>query len=102
MDMGTSHDRIPLTAGITKIETTLADGRDLVYYDDANSTLGDERAADLRQLPAHVIVRPACRGLVQCRRAGPLRCVERDTHQVHGIGGCVGCRRRQAERLRHS
>ena len=39
-----------LTAGITKHETTLADGRDLVYYDDADTTLGPERAIDSRVL----------------------------------------------------
>ncbi len=44
------HARQPLTAGITKIETMLADGRDLIYYDDAGSTLGDERAVDARAL----------------------------------------------------
>jgi len=39
-----------LTAGITKHETTLADGRDLIYYDDADSTLTGDRAADARTL----------------------------------------------------
>ena len=39
-----------LTAGITKHETTLADGRDLVYYDDADSALGPDRAIDGRAL----------------------------------------------------
>ena len=39
-----------LTAGITKHETTLADGRDLVYYDDADTTLGPDRAIDTRAL----------------------------------------------------
>jgi len=39
-----------LTAGITKHETTLADGRDLIYYDDADTTLGPERSADARVL----------------------------------------------------
>jgi UDPglucose--hexose-1-phosphate uridylyltransferase len=39
-----------LTAGITKHETTLADGRDLVYYDDADTTLGPDRAIDARTL----------------------------------------------------
>lgn len=39
-----------LTAGITKHETTLADGRDLVYYDDADTTLAAERAIDARAL----------------------------------------------------
>jgi UDPglucose--hexose-1-phosphate uridylyltransferase len=39
-----------LTAGITKHETTLADGRDLVYYDDADTVLGPERAIDGRAL----------------------------------------------------
>ena len=41
-----------LTAGITKHETTLADGRDLVYYDDADTTLAAERAVDARHLDA--------------------------------------------------
>ena len=39
-----------LTAGITKHETTLADGRDLIYYDDADTTLTAERAIDGRML----------------------------------------------------
>ncbi|CAN5281106.1 galactose-1-phosphate uridylyltransferase [soil metagenome] len=39
-----------LTAGITKHETTLADGRDLVYYDDADTALGPDRAIDGRAL----------------------------------------------------
>ncbi len=39
-----------LTAGITKIETTMADGRDLIYYDDADSALPRERKADARAL----------------------------------------------------
>ena len=39
-----------LTAGITKHETTLADGRDLVYYDDADTVLTAERAIDSRVL----------------------------------------------------
>jgi UDPglucose--hexose-1-phosphate uridylyltransferase len=39
-----------LTAGITKHETTLADGRDLIYYDDADTALPPERAADARHL----------------------------------------------------
>jgi UDPglucose--hexose-1-phosphate uridylyltransferase len=37
-------------AGVTKHDTTLADGRDLTYYDDANTTLPRERAADARHL----------------------------------------------------
>lgn len=39
-----------LMAGITKHATTLADGRELVYYDDAGSTLPQERAVDARHL----------------------------------------------------
>jgi len=39
-----------LTAGITKHETSLADGRDLIYYDDADTALPPERAADARHL----------------------------------------------------
>ena len=39
-----------LMAGITKHETLLADGRDLIYYDDADTRLGPDRAADARLL----------------------------------------------------
>ena len=39
-----------LTAGVTKHETKLADGRDLIYYDDAGSALSAERAIDQRHL----------------------------------------------------
>ncbi|CAN5204372.1 galactose-1-phosphate uridylyltransferase [soil metagenome] len=39
-----------LTAGITKQTTTMADGRELIYYDDARSTLPRERKADARTL----------------------------------------------------
>ena len=35
---------------ITKHATTLADGRDLIYFDDDNTTLGPDRAADARDL----------------------------------------------------
>jgi UDPglucose--hexose-1-phosphate uridylyltransferase len=35
---------------ITKTVTTLADGRDLIYFDDADTTLGPERAVDARVL----------------------------------------------------
>lgn len=37
-------------APITKTVTTLADGRELIYFDDADSTLGGERAIDTRSL----------------------------------------------------
>ncbi len=39
-------------AGVSKHATTMADGRELIYYDDADSTLPAERAADIRDLPA--------------------------------------------------
>lgn len=39
-----------LSAGIVRRATTLADGRDLVYYDDPDTTLGAERAVDTRTL----------------------------------------------------
>ncbi len=39
-----------LGAGVVKRETTLADGRDLIYFDDPGTTLPAERAADLRAL----------------------------------------------------
>ena len=51
-----------LTAGVTKIETTLADGRQLIYYDDPGSTLPRERAIDARTLdprPATATMRPS-------------------------------------------
>lgn len=39
-----------LSAGVVKRATALADGRDLIYYDDPGTTLGDERAVDARTL----------------------------------------------------
>lgn len=39
-----------LSAGITRRDTVLADGRDLFYYDDADTTLGAERSVDSRTL----------------------------------------------------
>lgn len=39
-----------LTAGITRIDAVMADGRDLIYYDDADTTLASERRADARAL----------------------------------------------------
>jgi UDPglucose--hexose-1-phosphate uridylyltransferase len=44
-----------LLAGITKRATTMADGRELIYYDDADTTLPAERAADVRDLPARPV-----------------------------------------------
>lgn len=39
-----------LTAGVVKRTTTLADGRELLYFDDPGTTLGAERAVDARAL----------------------------------------------------
>ena len=39
-----------LTGGITRHDATLADGRDLIYYDDADTVLSAERAVDARAL----------------------------------------------------
>lgn len=39
-----------LSAGVIKRATTLADGRDLIYYDDPNTTLDAERSVDGRTL----------------------------------------------------
>lgn len=39
-----------LGAGVVKRPTLLADGRDLIYYDDPNTTLGAERRIDARDL----------------------------------------------------
>ena len=41
---------IELGAGVVKRPTLLADGRELIYYDDAHTTLGPERAVDPRSL----------------------------------------------------
>lgn len=40
-----------LGAGVVKRATRLADGRELIYYDDPGTTLGPDRAADVRELP---------------------------------------------------
>jgi UDPglucose--hexose-1-phosphate uridylyltransferase len=40
-----------LTGGIVKRRSLLADGRELIYYDDADTTLPPERAADARTMP---------------------------------------------------
>jgi UDPglucose--hexose-1-phosphate uridylyltransferase len=37
-------------SAIVKRPTTLADGRELIYFDDADTTLGEERSADARHL----------------------------------------------------
>jgi UDPglucose--hexose-1-phosphate uridylyltransferase len=43
-------ETVLLGAGVSKHTTSLADGRELIYYDDANSTVGDHRAVDEREL----------------------------------------------------
>ena len=40
----------PLGAGVLKRSTRLADGRELIYFDDPDTTLGPDRAADARTL----------------------------------------------------
>ena len=39
-----------LGAGVAKRPTLLADGRELIYYDDSETTLGPDRAVDAREL----------------------------------------------------
>ncbi|GAA3003013.1 galactose-1-phosphate uridylyltransferase [Microbacterium aurantiacum] len=41
-----------LGAGVVKRPTLLADGRELIYYDDPDTTLGPDRAVDARTLDA--------------------------------------------------
>ncbi|GAA0485923.1 galactose-1-phosphate uridylyltransferase [Microbacterium aurantiacum] len=41
-----------LDAGVVKRPTLLADGRELIYYDDPDTTLGPDRAVDARTLDA--------------------------------------------------
>src|SRR6478735_8108913 len=43
-------DAQPLGAGVVKRSTLLADGRELIYFDDPGTTLGAERAVDAREL----------------------------------------------------
>ena len=42
--------RNAMTSGIRRTSTLLADGRELIYFDDADTTLGPERAVDSRAL----------------------------------------------------
>ncbi len=48
--MNTPQESNTLTGGIIRRATTLADGRELIYYDDPDTTLGAERAVDERTL----------------------------------------------------
>ncbi|MFV0319280.1 MAG: galactose-1-phosphate uridylyltransferase [Microbacterium sp.] len=45
-----SSEAVDLGAGVVKRATRLADGRELIYYDDPGTTLGPERAVDARTL----------------------------------------------------
>ncbi len=45
-----SPTAVVLGAGVVKRPTRLADGRELIYFDDADTTLGPERAIDARTL----------------------------------------------------
>ncbi|WP_029144806.1 galactose-1-phosphate uridylyltransferase [Microbacterium luticocti] len=47
---GTAVAAVPLGAGVVKRTTRLADGRELIYYDDPDTTLGPDRAVDTRML----------------------------------------------------
>ncbi|HHW50196.1 MAG TPA: galactose-1-phosphate uridylyltransferase, partial [Pseudoclavibacter sp.] len=47
------HARLTVTqlgAGVTKRATVMADGRELIYYDDPGTSLPEERLADTRPL----------------------------------------------------
>nr|WP_246159923.1 galactose-1-phosphate uridylyltransferase [Microbacterium rhizomatis] len=57
---GTEIAAIELGAGVIKRATRLADGRELIYYDDRDTTLGTERSVDTRALdprPATAVMR---------------------------------------------
>lgn len=45
-----SLSAVPLGAGVVKRPTRLADGRELIYFDDPQTTLGADRAVDARTL----------------------------------------------------
>ena len=44
------REPVVLGAGVIRRDTALADGRDLFYYDDPDTTLGAERGIDQRAL----------------------------------------------------
>ncbi|CAL4858798.1 galactose-1-phosphate uridylyltransferase [Microbacterium sp. MM2322] len=48
----TAAETSELGAGVVKRSTRLADGRELIYFDDPGTTLGPDRAADTRDLGA--------------------------------------------------
>ncbi|MEV7694655.1 galactose-1-phosphate uridylyltransferase [Microbacterium sp. NPDC089189] len=48
--MNIPEHSVTLGAGVVKRPTRLADGRELIYYDDQGTTLGAERAIDARDL----------------------------------------------------
>ncbi|QPE04303.1 galactose-1-phosphate uridylyltransferase [Microbacterium schleiferi] len=48
--MNTLREPITLGGGVVRRDTTLADGRDLFYYDDPDTTLGADRGIDQRAL----------------------------------------------------
>jgi UDPglucose--hexose-1-phosphate uridylyltransferase len=51
VDVNTTHfSTEPLGAGVVKRTTRLADGRELIYFDDPGTTLGAERGIDARTL----------------------------------------------------
>ncbi|MBN9212443.1 MAG: galactose-1-phosphate uridylyltransferase, partial [Microbacterium sp.] len=45
-----SPTAVALGAGVVKRPTRLADGRELIYFDDADTALGAERSVDARTL----------------------------------------------------
>lgn len=47
-----SFPAVELGAGVIKRPTVLADGRELIYFDDPGTALGPERAVDARELAA--------------------------------------------------
>lgn len=49
-EFGTQDDVVSLGAGVTRRTSRLADGRELLYYDDPGTTLGPDRGVDARTL----------------------------------------------------
>ncbi len=50
VDSGTEQGAVALSGGVIKRPGHLADGRELIYYDDPGTTLGPERRIDARTL----------------------------------------------------
>ena len=73
----------PLGAGVLKRSTRLADGRELIYFDDPGTTLGPDRAVDARTLDP----RPATATMRQDVLTGDWVSVAKASAEKATVGG---------------